>query len=89
MGGGGGSKCSGGPIFVFFIKENWICAMTRYHAEPNINILLTRNLLFESEVREESHPLMILCIVCGPNGTMQRVINLILFIYVHSVVVVP
>ena len=40
-GGGGVSKCSGCPIFFFFIiiKENWICAMTRHHAEPNINIV--------------------------------------------------
>ena len=22
-------------ILIFFIKENWICAMTRYHAEPD------------------------------------------------------
>ena len=29
----------------FFIKENLICAMIKYHAEPNINILLTRNFL--------------------------------------------
>ena len=34
-----GSKCSGHPIFVIFMKENWICAMTRHHAEPDINIL--------------------------------------------------
>ena len=27
--GGGGSECSGRPIF-FFIKENWICAMTKH-----------------------------------------------------------
>ena len=37
--------------FFFFIKENWICAVTRHHAEPNINILLTRNLPFDSAVR--------------------------------------
>ena len=40
----------------FFIKENWICAMTRYHAESNINILSTRNLLIESDIRQWSHP---------------------------------
>ena len=31
----------------FFIKENWVCAMSRHHDEPNINIfnmLLTRYL---------------------------------------------
>ena len=37
--------------YICFIEENWICAMTRHHIEPNINILLTRNLLFESHVR--------------------------------------
>ena len=26
-------------VFIFFVKENWICGMTRHHAEPNINIL--------------------------------------------------
>ena len=69
----------------FFIKENWICAMTRYHAEPNINILLTKtfllNLTSESEV--------IHCIVCELNGTIQRVVNLLLFVHMHGVVVVP
>ena len=44
-----GSECSGSPIFIFFIKENWICAMTRHHAEPNTNILLTRTLTWDSE----------------------------------------
>ena len=60
VGGWGFSECSGRPIFVFFIKENGICAMTRYHAEPNISMLLTRNLPFGSGVRQWSHPLMIL-----------------------------
>ena len=46
---GGCSKCSERPIL--FIKKNWICAMTRRHAEPN-DILLTRNLLFDSDVRQ-------------------------------------
>ena len=58
--GWGVSECSGRPIFIFyFIKENWICAMTRHHAAPNINILLTRSLPFESDVRQWSHLLMI------------------------------
>ena len=43
----------------FFIKENLIFAVTRHHAEPNINILLTRNLPFDSDVRRWSHPLVI------------------------------
>ena len=37
----GVNECSGRPIFVFFIKENWIYGTTRHHAEPNTNILLT------------------------------------------------
>ena len=46
-----GSQCSGDPIFLyFFIKENWICGMTKHNAEPNINISLTRNLPFDSHV---------------------------------------
>ena len=36
--GRGFSECSGRPIFNFFVKENYIGAMTKYHAEPNINI---------------------------------------------------
>ena len=38
----------------FFVKEKWICGMNRQHTEPNINILLTRNLLFDSDVRQEA-----------------------------------
>ena len=30
-----GGECSELLIFIFFIKENWICAMTRHHAESN------------------------------------------------------
>ena len=33
----GASKFSGRPILFFFIKENWIWAMTKRHDEPNIN----------------------------------------------------
>ena len=33
--------------------------MTRHHAEPNINILLTRNLPFDTDARHGSHDLMI------------------------------
>ena len=36
----------------FFIKENWICGMTRHHAESNISILLTRNLTINSGVKQ-------------------------------------
>ena len=37
--------------YLFFIKENLICAMTRNHAEPNMNILLTGN-VWLSDVRQ-------------------------------------
>ena len=49
---GGGSECPERPISIFLIKENWICVMTRHHAESNINILLRRNLPIESGVRQ-------------------------------------
>ena len=54
--GGGGlgvSECSGHPIFIFLLKKIGfaICAMTRQNAEPN-SILLTRNLPFDSDVRQ-------------------------------------
>ena len=52
VGGGGVGKRSGRPIFIFVIKENWICAMTRRRAEPNIDILLTRSLRSDSNVRQ-------------------------------------
>ena len=45
------SRC---PIFIFFIKENWICALIRHHVN---NILLARNLPFDSDVRQWRHPL--------------------------------
>ena len=47
----GVTECSVGPIFIFFIKENLISAMMRHHAGPN-NVLLTRNLSFDSDVRQ-------------------------------------
>ena len=53
------SKYSGRPILIFFIQENWICAITRHHAKSNINLLLTRTLLIDSSVREWGHTLVI------------------------------
>ena len=44
---------------LFLFKENCISAMTRHRAEPNTKILLTRNLPFDSDVRQLSRPLMI------------------------------
>ena len=57
--GGGGGDCSGRTIFFIFIKENLISATTRSHAESNINLLLTKNLLINSGFRQRSHFLMI------------------------------
>ena len=54
------SECSELPIFIFCIKENWICVMTSHHSEPNINLLMTRNLPFDSDVRQWNHLLIIL-----------------------------
>ena len=55
----GVSECFRRPVFIFIIKENWICAMTRHHAESKINILLARYFPFDSDVKQWSHPLMI------------------------------
>ena len=58
-GGIGFSEYSEVQSLFFFVKENWICAMTRHHTEPKNNISLTRNLPFDSDVRQWSHPLTI------------------------------
>ena len=52
IGGCDANECSERPIFTFFVTENWICAVTRCHAEPNIDILLTRNIPFDFDVRQ-------------------------------------
>ena len=54
--GWGVSECPGRPIFIFLIKENWVCAMTRNHAESNINILSRRNLPIDSVSDSEAIP---------------------------------
>ena len=70
-----------------FIKTNWICAMTRHHV---INILLARNLPFDSDVRQWSHPLMIPlhCLWAKSNnrtlGFFEYDRALFLFNFVHS-----
>ena len=50
-GGEGGGLVSVLDVSLFyFIKENWdFCLITKHQAEPDINILLTRNLPFESD----------------------------------------
>ena len=45
---------------LYFLKRIGFYAMTKYYAEPNINILLTLNLPFDSHARQLSHPLMIM-----------------------------
>ena len=56
---GGGWLASALDVESFsFNKENWICAMTGHHAEPN-NILLIKNLPFDSDFTLWRHPLMI------------------------------
>ena len=92
----GVSESSGRPIFHFFIKENWICAETRHHAEPNINTLFTRNLPCDSDVRQCSHPLMIPLQANLNNGTRAQfecdvlgfVFVLVMFVQMHGAVVV-
>ena len=59
VGGGGLTSVQDVQSFFIIIKENWICAVTRHHAEPNINMLLARNLPFDSDARQWSHTLMI------------------------------
>ena len=66
--------------------------MTRHHAEPNINMLLTRNLPFDSDFRQ--------VILEWYNWTTERMVNLnvtwlgyvfvlISFVHMHGVVAVP
>ena len=44
-------ECYGRPILVFLLKKLGF-TMTKHHAQPSINILLTRNLHFYSDVRQ-------------------------------------
>ena len=49
---GGIASVLDGQSLFFFTKENWIRAITRHHTEPNLNMLLMRNLPFDSGVRQ-------------------------------------
>ena len=49
-GGGGGGKAK--QDVIGRRRGGWICSMTRRHAEPNMNISLTGNLPFDSDVRQ-------------------------------------
>ena len=58
--GWGVSECSGRPIFILFLlKKIGFAPWPDIHAEPNINILLTKNCPFGYGVRQWSHSLMI------------------------------
>ena len=94
-----GKGCSWHPIYTFFIYESWICIMTRHHAEPNINILLKRNLPIFFGVRQWSHPLMVPlhCLWAKSNNRMGGQVEcdvtwfcfvLISFVHIHGAVVV-
>ena len=45
----GGSEGSGRPIFILFIKENWIYAISRHQTGANTTIVLTRNLPIDTD----------------------------------------
>ena len=73
--------------------------MIKHHAEPNI-ILLTRNLIFNSDVRQLNHPLMIPlhCLRAKSNNRTRSQFECdltwfyfvsISFVHMHSVVVIP
>ena len=85
--------------FSFFIKENWICTMIKHHAK---NILLTRNLPFDSDIKQWCHLLAIpLRYLWAESNNRTRCqfeydatlvflfVCLVSFINMHSAVVVP
>ena len=43
-----------------FMKGDWICAIRRYHTKTNVDVILTWNLPFGSDVTQWSYPLVIL-----------------------------
>ena len=79
----GVGRCSGRPFFFFFIKENWISAMTRHYAKPN-NVLLTRSFSFYSDVRQWTILQLYQCVVFGLHRTIECEFNvtcLVLFLF--------
>ena len=85
--------------FSFFIKENWICTMIKHHAK---NILLARNLPFDSDIKQWCHLLTTpLCCLWAESNNRTRCqfeydatlvflfVCLVSFINMHSAVVVP
>ena len=63
-----------GISFKRAIWENM--AMTKHHAEPNVNILLTRNISFDSDVIQWSHPLTRPLYCLWANWNNKRLVNL-------------
>ena len=63
-----------GISFKRAIWENM--AMTKHHAEPNVNILLTRNISFDSDVIRWSHPLTRPLYCLWANWNNKRLVNL-------------
>ena len=61
VGGWGGELASVLEVqYLFFLlKKIGFCAITWHHAEPNISILLSRNLPFDSDVTQWRHLLII------------------------------
>ena len=86
----GVTESSGRPIVISSINENWILAVTRHRGS---NILLTRNLHFDSDVRQWSHALMVLLHCLSAKSNYRTVVSLnvtwfvfvlILFIHIHD-----
>ena len=58
----------------FLLKKIGFFTMTWHYADPNINILLTRNLFLS--LTSDSEAIIYHGIVCGLNRTTERVVNL-------------
>ena len=52
-------KCQGLGVGNYSGRLNSPYDQTRHHTEPNVNILLARNIFFDPDVRQWSHPSMI------------------------------
>ena len=87
--------------YFFFIKESWIYAMTRHHAEPNININFGKNSDSDFRLKPSFNNTVIplRCLWAKLNNRARGKIEcnmawfsvfvLISFIHMHGAVVVP
>ena len=95
-------KCQGLGVGNYSGRLNSPYDQTRHHTEPNVNILLARNIFFDPDVRQWSHPSMIPmhCLWAKANnrtcGQFECdvtwpgfVFVLISFIHIYSAFVVP